>query len=107
MNKKTFDEILFNYKQLKYAAYCYVDSIESKNRKNIYDHEPHSDEIFIDEDTGEISWKYKKNTACHCHPEYETISKKYSVEDFLKWVKDNNIQIEKYTENWDDAPQYF
>lgn len=100
LTKNYIKVLCMNFDGLKSLASQFVN--EEEKRKHEGRSSPckqsHTDEIHIEHYDNLIIWSYQHNTSCHCHPTYETVEKKYSIDDFLKWIADNNIEVEQYTE---------
>jgi hypothetical protein len=69
--------IIERYHQLRNLAIRFVDQYDDGNKRGACN-------VQI-EDNGCIT--YEKNTACHCHPEYETFT--IASETFNEWLTKN------------------
>lgn len=73
-NYQNIQDTLQQYHHLVYMAECFLREYDDGNKRG-------ASNVSIDED-GNIL--YKKNTACHCHPEYETFE--ISATIFNEWL---------------------
>lgn len=56
------------------------------------------EDISFDHFNQKIIFSYEENTACNCHPEYQTFTVEFSFDDFIKWVNETKTETEQFTE---------
>jgi len=99
MTENYIKSLVLNLDNIKTAASNFVDSVQKD--KNTGGHNIRScraEELTFDSFTGFIDWEYEYNGACHCHPEMHTHNETYRISDFVKWLSENNVEPEQFTE---------
>lgn len=74
-NQEEINETIQNYHYLLDLAERFAKTYNDGNKRKPAD-------VYIDSNGNII---YEKNTACHCHPEYETY--RISAKEFNEWLK--------------------
>lgn len=74
LTPKRINAIVTRYHEILDMAKQFIYEYDDGNRRSAHNVKINSD--------GNIS--YEKNTACHCHPEYETFS--VPSEEFVEWI---------------------
>jgi hypothetical protein len=88
-----------NFENLLDLASRFVDEQEkAKNNGRYTNRSSRREEITVENYNNLIVWTYEYNSACHCHPEMRTERKEYPLKDFVKWVQDNKVELEQYSE---------
>lgn len=98
LTKNHVRALTLNIDNLKRVVAEFVNHQIAKSGSKGYGNTASDEDISFDHFNQKIFFSYEENTACNCHPEYQTFTVEYSFDDFIKWVNETKTEIEQFTE---------